>query len=1340
MSFCNREAPYSRPTSCANRFIRLFRWVACQLDHLDGLPSDSRRRKALTELPPTLFETYDRILDRIMEEDERDQRLCRKALHWIGLGYKNIGPLALCEAISIPDDQDLVDKELLVDPDWISRSCSSLIRLAGQESNYLHFQLAHFTVKEYLRSIKPQSNRSPFRFSEDEAIRNLTGTSLRFLTFPVFDRRPTIASSELQRMAQRNEQHPFYPFAAGYMFCSGGQYWEGIPAHDLSLLLENETMMRYAKELFSPDKTAIFHSWVLQVMWNWPIAPPEEDEFSSVIGLLLAPEFSTLHVAAMLAIPSICTHLIDAEKVDLNVGCRSGTPLHALLAGVSFLFPGGFRYNPGIHYRWHPKSSVVAYGQSRRCLEIFFKHCADTSLRWDGVSVFQMAINSSVHALHPEGKRWIEPLISPSTVVSEDCVQDFKDKLATGAIDESILDTIFTLGSTPEISSGWARLASLIQTRRLQEGEYERGDFQRDFQDRLSDEDFTDSIRISLEQNLTDTLRTLVQDSRFRPDTYLPDDDLTSIPILHFAIELGSLKSVELLLEAGCDPEMVDESDGWTSLHQCAFSDLGDATIITLLLKKGVIDLVKNRDGDTCWHIAAEEGDIPVLTSLIEMGCDTKQSLATTSSQGRTPLASAIINGEVESALLLLEHCHAELEPFQSDQSLLDKAAAIGSEDLFARLHEKLKEAEATEAISSSKPFENIGMSCSPRLLDYLLSSWDTRRIQSSNGLTHYLLEANSPFFKDPENYPSRLCMDHIIRVLLPPDHVFVDYEKTQTHFWEIFCDKVVPYFTNVCSHRESECRTALISMTFEILIDTGLLASYERNTRPLGTRILFRALLSRSNHLKCSWIAPSVHKVIEAHSLSRDLANEAVSIELLSQAVRESNINLVRELLDHGVGVHAAHESLSPLEQACYSSDLQVFQLLLEHSEKTLISGIGSQGKTPLHWVVSGKASGYLEKIEQLLQLGANIDSEVDDAAADTALTLASRTNRQDIVALLVSRGADFTHRGRDGWTVLHAAAETGDLRYIQPLISSKPPAPFWLGVCEFPLFSFKGEPHITEKTTAIHIAARNGRANFLRFMIQNQVPFDVDSVTGYPFVTPLHVASLFGQLEVVEILISSKANVNARSADGELAIELAAKGGHLEVIKMLLKIGSEKPSQRYAGMLARVMSKETDWIEDAENSEAMLQFYFENAIMRGDLDRCQELVAKGQSINAELLTCSYTPLVRAIVEGQTGIVDWLLSSGVEVMNAAFETLHPSLRGIAALCTHYVPSAQTLSTIMSLALEQNVSWYGGLLGPLHVAILDNKMEALDVILKHIRENDRAYRYESRLQLICKLF
>lgn len=1256
-----------------------------------------------------------------MQQDEHDQELCRKALHWIGISYEYLDPLALCEAISIPDDEDMVDKELLVDPEWVSRSCSSLIRLAGQPSNHPHFQLAHFTVKEYLRSIRAQSKRSAFRFSEDEAVRDLTKTSLRLLTFQEFERPPMVASSEIQRMELRNEQHPFYVFAAVHMFNPG-------ILDVLHLCLEEDTMMRYARELFSPEKRGIFISWLLQVIWNWTGATFDQDDFSDIVGLVIAPEFSTLHIAAILALPSVCKHLIDTEKVDLNICSQRGTPLHALLAGAAILHPRLSEYKSENHHRWRISSNPRVYDQLQQCLETFIQHGADTSIRWNTASVFQMAINNSVRTVHKQS--WIEPLIVPSTIIHEDCILHFKAELAAGSIDRSILDAIVALSSEPEVSYGWTRLASLIKTRRMEETDYGECDVPLGLQGSLSDEDFIDGLRISLDQKLTDTLRIFVRDSRFRPDIYIPCGNSTSMPILHFAIGSRGLSSVELLLEAGCNPSVVHESYGYTSLHACAFMDTDDGAITTLLLKSGVVDSARDNDGKTCWHCAAEKGNITVLKVLLDLGCDTKQSLATTSNAGRTPLASAILGKEVESALVLLDHCSTDSNAFQSDQSLLDQAAAIGSTDLFQRLHDKLEQAGATRELQGAKPLDHINMVCSPKLLDYLLDSWPAGSINDSHVLEGYLLDANSGFFKDPAMYPPRDDMAHIIRRLLPSIDIGDDVEgTTPQQFWNTFCEEVVPYLTKTCDHQESQCRTDLIIMIFEILIEVGVLSSFERNAHIPSYRTYFRSLVGR-NHLQCSWITSSAQKILAATSLQVDLANEAVAGELLLCALQQSNIDLVRQLLDRGVDVHAAHGLLSPVEQACYGSYLPSFHSVIENSDKTRINGAGSQGKTWLHWVVSGTVPGYLAKIEKLLDLGANIDSEVEDSHGDTALTLASRTHRQDIVALLVAKGANSLHRARDGWTIVHAAAATGDLRYIHALISQEIPSSFWLATCEASLINRNGRPHITQKTTAIHLAARDGRSGILRYMSRNRVPFDVDAVTGHPRLRPLHVACLSGHLDVVEFLISSKVNVNVRDADGQLPIDYARRDGRLEIFKCLIKAGSEVPLRHLSASIQRLMSRESEYILDSD-SEGISQFNFERAIVRGDINYCKELVGRGQSVNAKLLTTPYTPLVCAMVEGQIEIVDWLVSIGIEVTNPDSEALHPSLRCIASLATHYISSPQTLATVLTLALEQNANWYGSILSPLHVAILDNTAGRLKIILKHIRENNHAYRYDS---------
>src|SRR3569833_3515412 len=67
--------------------LHRLRWAACQIDYLCELPSDKARRKALTGLPPSLFETYDRILGRILDCPPDTQMVCRKTLHWIGLFF-----------------------------------------------------------------------------------------------------------------------------------------------------------------------------------------------------------------------------------------------------------------------------------------------------------------------------------------------------------------------------------------------------------------------------------------------------------------------------------------------------------------------------------------------------------------------------------------------------------------------------------------------------------------------------------------------------------------------------------------------------------------------------------------------------------------------------------------------------------------------------------------------------------------------------------------------------------------------------------------------------------------------------------------------------------------------------------------------------------------------------------------------------------------------------------------------------------------------------------------------------------------------------------------------------
>ncbi|KAF8518577.1 hypothetical protein JB92DRAFT_2712247, partial [Gautieria morchelliformis] len=142
----------------------MFRWVVCQLDALRKCRSPHELKKALTNLPKTLYETYDRILLDI-DEGNRDDAL--KLLQWLAFSVHKV---SLREAVEVlatdPDGENgpLFDPDQRFDdPRDILTLCSSLVTitdvdktfyqpkyLKGDQGTLTELTLAHFSVREYL--------------------------------------------------------------------------------------------------------------------------------------------------------------------------------------------------------------------------------------------------------------------------------------------------------------------------------------------------------------------------------------------------------------------------------------------------------------------------------------------------------------------------------------------------------------------------------------------------------------------------------------------------------------------------------------------------------------------------------------------------------------------------------------------------------------------------------------------------------------------------------------------------------------------------------------------------------------------------------------------------------------------------------------------------------------------------------------------------------------------------------------------------------------------------------------------------------------------------------------
>ena len=98
----------------------------------------------------------------------------------------------------------------------------------------------------------------------------------------------------------------------------------------------------------------------------------------------------------------------------------------------------------------------------------------------------------------------------------------------------------------------------------------------------------------------------------------------------------------------------------------------------------------------------------------------------------------------------------------------------------------------------------------------------------------------------------------------------------------------------------------------------------------------------------------------------------------------------------------------------------------------------------------------------------------------------------------------------------------------------------------------------HITNVNEYIFTACSEQDADIVKLLIEYGANPDSVQQNGY---TPLMAAVSFGSIEIVELLLESKVNINQqRTVDGMTALMLATYGGHIEKIKLLLRFRADK------------------------------------------------------------------------------------------------------------------------------------------------------------------------------------
>nr|XP_055038597.1 ankyrin repeat and SAM domain-containing protein 6-like [Misgurnus anguillicaudatus] len=301
----------------------------------------------------------------------------------------------------------------------------------------------------------------------------------------------------------------------------------------------------------------------------------------------------------------------------------------------------------------------------------------------------------------------------------------------------------------------------------------------------------------------------------------------------------------------------------------------------------------------------------------------------------------------------------------------------------------------------------------------------------------------------------------------------------------------------------------------------------------------------------------------------------------------------LVRFLLRKGASVDRRnHYGWTPLMQAARFGHLNVAHILLENGAE--INGRNRMGASVLTMAARG---GHAHMAKLLLENGAFVDDFDHLSAAEgstagnnnirsdngktfleiTSLLAAAQHGYEAVVRLLLEWGADvnFTQK-TTGWSALMLAAAGGRVHVAQQLVERGADADHLnvLGKTAFEvalqlqhkevknyldsITTVRPQPDDEKKRPDVFNALKLGNAQLVKEIVEeDSSQVNVLNADG---ASPLMMAAVSGQLEVVQLLVEKHADIDKQdSVHGWTALMQATYHGNKDVVKFLLNQGAD-------------------------------------------------------------------------------------------------------------------------------------------------------------------------------------